>query len=376
MQKFVRTPAALLLAAALAACGTGSDYQEPEWTPAPQEPVTDENAPITSDDIVDLDDLLTQEMEATAAAAQVGDPAQLLAIAQDEAEAARTHVTAVFDHLRYVTEGGPVETGTTPRGRPYGRWEAQNPAGTVDLKFTAVRTTDHRVRYFLEGKAVDTTEYTPLMTGIFVKHAPKKGGGRFHLSLTHLTDLGMGPNLDGSLHFMFANKDAIRHARRIAYVRVNERGSDELPRNFYADLLRKVGTGGRFRSVAIDDFLPALPGREVYALRVKWLRGVGGRGDAAMAALNAGDPIGLGRAHECWDADGLRVAYRDTFPGNDVDNPNEGTVEDCYDLLEEPIDESDADPNAESGDEEVDEALDEAGVGDLTEEECDAAPEM
>ena len=57
-------------------------------------------------------------------------------------------------------------------------------------------------------------------------------------------------------------------------------------------------------------------------------------------------------------------------------NPNEGTVEDCHGLLTDDVDENAVDANDETGDEEVDEVLDEAGVGDITDDEAAAPTEI
>jgi len=393
MLSLKNTTALLFVAVFSVACGTGSvdrfqSGTEPgeiestdteindDVNPTPVE--LNESSPVTADDIVDLGDLIEQEAAAESAAAQVGDPAQLLGIAQDEAEAARTHVAAVFHRMRQATEGEPTHAGIGPDGRPYAIWVKQTDGG-LTVRFTAVRTAPKRLRYLMQAKA-DGGQFKGLLTGVFVRHAPKLGGGRFHLDLSNLSDLGVGPNLDGSIHFAFANKDLDKRGRRIAYINVTDRDQPGmLPNHAVADLVRKVGVGGRFRSVVVGDLIEQVPGREVMGLKVAWRAGIGGRGVARVAALNGGNPVGLNLAHECWDADGLRLAYHDTFDGNDDVNPNEGTIADCAGIAAADLEEVEPtgdnvdvqDPAAETGeDEELNDILSGAGVDDITDEEA------
>ena len=128
------------------------------------------------------------------------------------------------------------------------------------------------------------------------------------------------------------------------------------------------------RTVAIDDFLENVPGREIYALRVAWRHGQGGRATAALARLNAGNPERLGVAHECWDADGLRTFYEDTSAANDAFNPNAGDEADCVSLAREEAGEPETD--AADLDEELTEVLDEAGATDVTEDEAEAGGDL
>jgi hypothetical protein len=332
-----------------------------------------ENEPVALDDVVDLGDLIQQEMNASAAAAQLGDPAELLGIAQDSGERIRGHVTSVLDRVRTITDREPDATGVTDAGRPFGVWEGTNEE--VNWRFTAVRINERRVRYLLTGKlssAAEDERPIPVLTGVFVRDpewAPRKGGGRFHLNMTGLTNLGRGPMLDGQIYFVFANKDAARRGRRVFYRNIRERGAMELPANYAADLIRHVGVGGRMRSVFLGDVIPAVPGRELYALRTAWRAGEGGRGAAAIASYNAGDPILLGTAHECWDTDGLRTFYTNTFDGDDETNPNAGDPMDCVQLLPEEA-APEADPDGEDLDEELTDILDESGANDISEEDA------
>jgi hypothetical protein len=338
--------------------------------------VAPEDAPVALDDVVDLGDLITQEMDASSAAAQLGDPAEILAVAQQSGENIRSHVTSVLDRVQNITDREPDATGETPAGRPFGVWEGTQ--DDVQWRFTAVRINERRVRYLLTGKLTSAAEDAPripVLTGIFVRDpdwAPRKGGGRFHLNMTGLTNLGRGPNLDGQIHFVFANKDADRRGRRVFYRNIRERGAMELPANYAADLIRHVGVGGRMRSVFLGDVLTGVPGRELYAMRTAWRAGEGGRGAAAIASYNAGDPILLGTAHECWDTDGLRTFYANTYAADDDVNPNDGNPEDCVQLLPEEA-APEADPDGEDLDEELTEILDESGANDVSEE--DAAEE-
>src|SRR5688572_19786895 len=67
-------------------------------------------------DIVDLGDLITDEADAAAAAAQIGDPATLRAEARRQAGIAREDVGAVFKFLREAAAGQPSHKGATPNG--------------------------------------------------------------------------------------------------------------------------------------------------------------------------------------------------------------------------------------------------------------------
>jgi hypothetical protein len=354
--KLVRSLAmctALACSLALAGCSSGAPEEGDE---------------ITSDDVVDLGDLITQDPDAAAAAAQIGDPATLLAEGRREAGIARGDVGAVFDFLRKAAEGEPTRRGVNPR--PNAVWE-RNVGGT-DVRLTVVRVLRERVRYLLEAKKSDGT-YLPLLTGIFIRGRERAGGGRFHVDLSAVSDIYGAPNADGSLHFMFANLRGDKRGRRIAYRDVTRRDDASIPAaNFSADLVRIVGEGGRFRSVGVADALPEVPGNELFALRLRWRAGLGGRGDAIFSSLaDPQNPTVLGKAHECWDKDGLRTAYTDDYAANDAENPNEGDTATCHELAQEDVPVDVARPDGEDADPELDALLDEAGALGLTEADAE-----
>lgn len=343
---------------ALVACGGNDANNEP----------SDE---ISDADIVELGDLLQQDPDAAAAAEMVGDPATLLAEGKRQAEVARKDVAAVFDFIKQATAGAPTAKGMAG-GRAWARW-VKDIAGT-EIRFSAVRVADNRLRYLVQGKAADGT-HKPLLTGIFVKKGEKRGGGRFHVNLTNVSDLYGAPGADGSVHFVFANhKDEMR-GRRILYLDVTRRDDPMTPAaNFAADLVRLTGQGGRFRSVGVGDLIKDLPGNEAFALRVLWKRDEGGRADAAMASLvMPTSPTLLGTAHECWDADGLRTAYTDDYAGNDATNPNEGDVSSCAGFPKEDVPGSAASLNGSDPDPELEALLDDSGASDVTEDEASMA---
>jgi hypothetical protein len=343
---------------ALAACGGNDTNSEPQ----------DE---ITDADIVDLGDLLLQDQDAAAAAEMIGDPATLLAEGKRQADNARQDVAAVFDFIKQASAGEPAMKGVTTGGKAWARW-VKDIAGT-EIRFSAVRMTDDRLRYLVQGKAADGS-YKPLLTGIFVKKADKRGGGRFHVNLSNVSDLYQAPGADGTVHFQFANhKDTLR-GRRIAYVNVTRRADPMAPAaNFAADLVRITGQGGRFRSVGVGDLIKDLPGNEAFALRILWKRKEGGRGDAAMATLATPAPTLLGVAHECWDGAGKRTAYEDDYGANDATNPNDGDVSTCAGFPKDDVPAGAASPSGADPDSELDALLDEAGASDVTEAEASMA---
>jgi hypothetical protein len=326
---------------------------------------------ITGADIVDLGDLLQQDLDAAAAAEMVGDPATLLAEGKRQADVARKDVAAVLDFIKQATAGEPSAKGMVG-GRAWARW-VKEIAGT-EIRFSAVRVTDDRLRYLVQGKAMDGS-YKPLLTGIFVKKADKRGGGRFHVNLSNVSDLFVSPGADGTVHFVFANDKDEARGRRIAYLNVTRRDAPMAPAaNFAADLVRLTGQGGRFRSVGVGDLITDLPGNEAFALRILWKRDTGGRGDAAMASLaDPMKPLPLGTAHECWDAEGKRSAYMDDYAANDAKNPNEGDVTNCAGFPKEDVPGSAASPSGADPDPELDALLDDAGASDVTEAEASMA---
>jgi hypothetical protein len=370
---FRKTLTALAAAFALTACGGISNQ--------------DDDAPVGLEDVVEVDDLLVEDLDDASAAGQVGEPAELLAEAQRQGTEMRQHIRNVVNFIKDVIQDddgvrrAPDNTGLTPDGRPFAMWQAEKEG--VMVRFRAVRINAQRVRYLLTGQQMDAdVSNAPaeraLLTGIFVKKAPRKGGGRLHLNLSAVSDLFEGPNADGSMHLLFANHRPDLRGRRMVYRNVVSRDdANAMPKNYGADLIHKVGLGGRFRSVAIGDIIPQVPGIEALGMRVLWKHGQGGRADVAVANVLPEPRRILGHAHECWDAEGLRTAYADTIPENDDVNPNEGDVTDgslCGDFgapdANDANDES-ASADGQDMDPELEDLLEDADATDITEEEAD-----
>ncbi|MDI1428852.1 hypothetical protein [Polyangium sorediatum] len=357
------TLSSLVLSSALALAGCGGGSAEPD----PDASVD----PIAQDEIVDLGDLIQQDQDAAAAAEMIGDPATLLAEGQKQGDKARGDVAAVLSFIKEAAQGEPTRKGATADGRAYAQWVKT--IQSVEITFSVVRTTQDRLRYLVQGKAADGAKKA-LLTGIFVKKGPKTGGGRFHVNLTNVSDLYNAPGADGSVHFWFANHKGDKRGRRIAYINVVRRDDPQMQKvNYGADLVRLVGVGGRFRAVGVGDAIPDLPGQEAIGLRILWKAGEGGRAAAAVASLGP-NPKLLGTAHECWDKDGLRTAYKDDNPNNDAMNPDEGTVEMCAGFAEEaPPDQADVSADGLDADPELDALLEESGSMDIDAAEADAA---
>lgn len=352
------TLAALVLSSSVALAGCGG---EPEPNPAGDE--------ITQEDIVNLGDLITQDQDAAAAAEVIGDPATLLAEGQRQGEKARMDVAAILDFVRKLAADAPALKGARADGKAYALWKSQ--LAGKDVVLLLVRVDAGRFRYLAAVNNSDGTR-TPLMTGIFVKKGPGTGGGRLHVNLTNLSDSFNSPNADGAIHFLFANHKGDKRGRRIAYRNVVRRDDpDKQVLNYGGDLVRIVGVGGRFRSVAVADFIPALPGAEAMGLRVLWKAGEGGRGTAAVASLGANKQL-LGTAHECWDKDGLRTAYKDDNPNNDAMNPDEGDLTMCAGFAQEaPPDSGNVSASGMDADPELDALLQESGAMDISEADAD-----
>ncbi len=348
------TLAALVLSSSVPLAGCGGD---PEPSPAADE--------IALEDVMDLGDLITQDPDAAAAAEVIGDPATLLAEGKRQGEKARLDVAAALGFVKDVVTGQPVEKGTTADGRAFARWEK-----TVGGKQVQVIIKRIRLGRFDIAVKVDVDI---VLRGAFVKKGPRTGGGRFHVNLTSLSDQFDAPGADGAVHFMFANHRGDKRGRRIAYRNVVRRDDPDMRvLNYAGDLVRVVGVGGRFRSVSVGDFIPALPGPEAMGLRILWKRGEGGRGAAAVTSVGAIKQL-LGTAHECWGQDGLRTAYEDDNPNNDAMNPNEGDVTMCAGFAKEPPpDQNNVGESGADNDPELDALLQESGAMDIPEAEVDA----
>ncbi|HRI63603.1 MAG TPA: hypothetical protein PK156_05180 [Polyangium sp.] len=348
--------ATLALSASIAVVGCGGD---PDSNSAGDE--------ITQEDVVDLGDLIIQDNDATAAATVIGEPATLLAEGQRQGEKARADVAAVLGFVRQLATGGPTRKGTRADGKAFAFWNKQIVGKSVSLLL--LRVEDRRLRYLVVLDNADGT-HTPLMTGIFVKKGPGTGGGRFHVNLTNVSNAFGAPNADGEIHFWFANHTGDKRGRRIVYRNVVRRDdAEKRVRNYGADLVRLVNVGGRFRSISIDDFVGTPQGNEAMGMRMLWKAGVGGRGSAAVVSL--GTKQLLGTAHECWDANGLRSAYKDDDPSNGMTDPDEGEVTMCAGFADEPPpDTGNVSENGMDADPELDALLQESGAMDISESDA------
>jgi hypothetical protein len=327
--------------------------------------------PITNDDLADVGDLITQDPDMAAAAEVIGDPATLLGEGRRQAEKARADVAAAISFFRDVSSGEAVKRGATPDGRgAFARWEKDVAGKRVGV--SVIRADVGRFHYVVNAIGADGTRL-PLLRGVFVKKGPRTGGGRLHVNLTNLSDTFNAPGVDGSIHFWFANHRGDKRARRIIYADAVRRDDPDMRKiNFGADLVRIVGTGGRFRSVGITDMIPALPGPEAVGLRILWKAGEGGRAASAIASVGA-TPMLLGTAHECWGSGGLRTAYEDDNPNNDAMNPNEGDVTMCAGFAKEPPpDQGDVNENGLDTDPEADALLEESGAAGIAEADVEA----
>jgi len=349
------TLAMLVLSSSVALAGCGGD---PEPAPA---------AEIAQDDVVDLGDLITQDPDAAAAATVVGDPAIMLESAKLQGKNALMDVAAVLSFVKQLAADAPAKKGARADGKAFALWQKTLAGKNVSLLLLRVET--GRFRYLV---AVDNTDGTrsPLLTGIFIKKGPGTGGGRFHVNLTNVSDAFNAPGADGAIHFWFANHRGDKRGRRILYRDVVRRADvDKRVLNYGADLVRLVNVGGRFRSVSVDDFIDTLPGKEAMGMRVLWKRGEGGRGTAAVVSLGAKQL--LGTAHECWDKDGLRTAYKDDNPNNDAMNPDDGDITMCAGFADEaPTNQGNVSENGADPDPELDALLQESGAMDITEAEA------
>lgn len=328
-------------------------------------------AAITRDDTPDIADLIEPDGDEVALAAQVGDPATLRLAGLDQAERVRADIASILGFLSDATAREPDAQGEDLQGRPLGRWTVSDGETGNTVHVIAVRTAEDRVRIIVQGENGEGLTL-PLLTGVFVKKGPRVGGGRFHLSLSNYSDLfaAEGQGADGSIHFLFANNRVDLRGRRVLYLNVDERATAEAdPKSFAADLVRLPGVGGRYRSIYATDMIPQLEGLEAIGMRAVWLAAVGGRADVVVATQANGGQV-LGVARECWDQAGLRTAYADTMLDNDDVDPNEGNVEDCYGIVNEPAADDKVQGGGEDTDEELDAALEESGATDVDEDEA------
>ena len=323
---------------------------------------------VSQDDVFDTDDLVTVE-SAGAGAAKLGDPATLLEVARKSADKSRSHVAGVADLIKEIAANKkPAATGKTLTGQlPYGKWTGTK-AG-VDLTLWVIRTAENRLRYVLTGKkGAEAAKF--LLTGVFIKKGPRSGGGRLHVSLTNLSALFGAPNKTGSMHVWFANHKADAKGRRVAYVNVKDIGNpQDVAANYAADAIYKPKVGGRLRQIFVDDLDPKQPGLELFAMRVLWKTGVGGRADAIYANVTAQKTEKKAEAHECWGSDGKRTAYSSTPV--DPNNAAEGDTKKCFELGQDGVPETVATTSGKDPDPELDALLADAGASGIDEAEAD-----
>ncbi len=323
---------------------------------------------VGEDDVFNTDDLLVAEASGSGAA-KVGDPATLLKVARDAVDKSKSHVKKVADLIKTIAAGKkPTATGTTVVGKlPYGKWTGSE-AG-VDLTLWVIRTAENRLRYVLYGKkGADPAK--ALLTGIFIKKAPRVGGGRLHVSLTNTTALFGAPGKTGSMHVWFANHKSDAKGRRVAYLNVKDAADPQaLPANYAADAIYRPGAGGRLRQIYVADLDPKQQGLELFAMRVLWKIGTGGRADAVYANVTAQKTTKLADAHECWGADGNRTAYSST--PDDPNNAKEGDTSNCFTFAQETVPDKVATTSGQDPDPELDQMLADAGAAGIAEADAD-----
>lgn len=352
MRKILLTASALLMTAWLGGCTTSGHSH------------TD----VTADDLVNVDDLVFEDADESGAI-KTGEPAVLLGEVRKSAKEATAHVRSVLDRVKQITKGSdPVRTGHTALDQPFGVWEEVQ-AG-VTLRLVVVRTADNRLRYFLAGKKA--VLWKPLLTGVFIKKAKGVGGGRFHLSLTNVSELFGAPGKQGSIHFYFANHKAEAKGRRVVYRNVKDLGQkDGVAANYGMDFVHLLGVGGRIRAVGLGDLYPKLDGVEALALRVLWKAGQGGRADAIATHVWPLPVAKLYEAHECWDAKGKRSAYKDDYAGNDAENADEGDTKTCAGFAEEAVPQAAASDAGQDKDPQLEALLKDAGADAIPETDAD-----
>jgi len=373
MKRFIKTIFAFSLATAIgSAAGCSSS---PEETEAPEEGP----AEVSVDDVPDLDDVLADDEDASAAM-QVGDPAIVLGRAREITRRTASWTRAVLAHVRdAVGARAPDRHGKTPSGHSYGTWEHAREDGTV-LRATVVRLGENRFRVMLGAERDGARR--GILTGVFLKAAARKGAGRFHVNLTNASEvLGAPAGVTGVAHILFANgRDDVKARRiRLLDTRWSENSeNDEDPANYALDFLRRPGVGGVARVAATGDLVEALEGSEFFGARIAWREGVGGRGDAVLVHLKPEPRSLIGRQRECWGPEGLREAFQDDIAENDEkDGENEGDPSKCHDLVaSDPPEDTGAWAATDSGDAEVDAALDEAGATAIEESEAGLEEEI
>lgn len=325
------------------------------------DPPPDPGLKPSNEDVVDVTDLLVAENSGSGAI-DVGDPAELLGAARKESIEAVARLRSVLQRLKDAA--GDREPGKRAliNGLPYGVWDASKDG--IDLSLFATVVAPDRIRYLLLGKKTgDSAASKPLLTGVFVKKSPRKGGGRLHLNLTNISDLG-GGGADGVIWIWWSNAKDKQVARRVLYRNVKDRAGSYLSvRNYGMDYLRQEGVGGRFRTMVVGDLAPKVPGDETLAVRVLWNSSQGGRGDAVLFGSQGNPAL---RSNECWDKDGNRTAHKDDIAANDADNPDAGDTSSCWGFAQDQAPDSPY-PDSYDADPVVADELTAAGATDVTE---------
>jgi len=339
-------PLALAAACAVAACSGGDDDKTPAAAAG---------GSVSGEDIVNVDDLLVEDTGA--GATKVGDPAVWLETARQEGKQAYGFARAVLGKMsEFAQATAPTRQGTLPTGAPFAVWKADKDGVTYVM--TVARPADNRVRYYLEGRK--GADRKPLLTGVFIKRASKRGVGRLHMNLGNMNELTGAPAATGNLHLWFSNAGDAR-ARRFRYREVHPKNlGQDAAINYGLDAIHWPGKGGLLRSYAVGDLgsripdLADLKGVQLAALRARWTP-EGGRAGVAVFNVTKDGLTKLGDAHECWEGGGLRKAYKSftnkETDGDTVQAVNCGGVEEQPPPAEAPADGiADAEADAELGD--------------------------
>jgi hypothetical protein len=336
------------------------------------DPAAGADGAITSDDIVDVDDLLVVEDDG-AGAIKVGEAAWLLGEARKRAREDVQAIKAALGALKVAAQSKQPSKSARLGNRTWAMWEFSKDGHNYRLHVS--RLAERRLRYTLTGQAGGKGAFKTVLTGVFRQGAAKRrGGGRLHIWLDNLAAVG-GPAAQGQIHLWFANHKETARGRRVVYRNVKWQGSDGPAWNYGADYIHKFGVGGRYRTVLVGDIDSKRPGVEALALRVLWGLGKGGRVDAIYGHLTPPPAKKVATMHECWDAAGLRTAYKDDVAGNDADQPDAGDVESatlCGGFAKDVPPDGAADAGAADPDPELDALLAEAEADDIGEAEAAA----
>lgn len=351
---------ALMLALGVTGCGSESSGGETGDG-------TEAEAPISQADLVDPDDLLLVEDDASGAIKK-GDAAWVLIEARKRAKGDVELIKSALHSLKIAATSAEPTKKLKLNKASYAMWQGEKDGHVFRLH--VFRIDGKRLRYTMTAQAGGKGAFKPLFTGIFVKKGDRKGGGRLHIDLDNCAAVG-GAAATGKIHVWFANHQDAKIGRRIVYRNVKLKDADGPAWNYGADYIHKFGVGGRYRTVLIGDIDPKLPGIELLALRLRWSLGLGGRADGVYAHVAPPPVKKLATLHECWDAKGLRSAYKDDYAGNDAENPDEGDVSKCSDFAMETPPDTVADVSGSDADPELDALLTEAEAAGIAEADAD-----